>query len=95
MDKKININDINYEIIENYREAIDLDVLKEALTDYFYDYTYIVGDWSYNKLRLKGFYDSNDKRCNHYNNVLNVKYYVENNCAYGCKWFEIKKINKD
>ena len=91
MEKEIIINDKKYEIIENYRDAIDIDTLKESITEYFDDYTYIVGDWAYNKLRLKGFYDHNDSKCNQYNNIQNLKQYIEKKCAYGCKWFEIKK----
>ena len=51
----IKLDDISYELIENYKDGLDLDALKEKYTDYFYDYDYILGDWSYGKLRLKGF----------------------------------------
>ena len=92
---KIKLNDKEYEIIVNYRDAIEIEVIEEKLTDYFDDYTYIVGDWAYNKLRLKGFYDKSDKRCNKYNNIENLEDYIKNKCAYGCKYFELKKINKN
>jgi len=91
--KKIEINGKKYEVIEDYREAIDLEVLQEKLTDYFDDYDYVVGDWAYGKLRLKGFYDSKNKKCKKINDIAGVKDYIENSCAFGCKWFEIKKIN--
>ena len=93
MKKKVEINDVKYEVIEDYREAIDLEVLKEKITDYYDDFDYIVGDWAYGKVRLKGFYDSKNKKCKKYNDIKNLKDYIENSCAYGCKWFEIKKIN--
>ena len=92
MKKKIEVNDKKYEVIEDYREAIDLEVLKEKIVDYYDDFDYIVGDWAYGKVRLKGFYDSNNKKCKKYNDIKNLKEYIENSCAYGCKWFEIKKI---
>lgn len=91
MNKVIDINDFKYEIIED-NDGFDLEVVKEKLTDYFEPYTYIVGDWAYNKLRLKGFYDSNEENCNKTNNINDLNKYLENNCAYGCKWFELKKI---
>lgn len=90
--KKITINDVTYEVIKDEKEAIDKDVLAEKITDYFDDYDYIVGDWAYGKLRLKGFYDSKNKKCSKINNIANLEGYIENNCAYGCKWFQIKKI---
>ena len=52
--KKIKLNDKEYEVIENYKDGLDIEVLKEYLTEYFDDYEYILGDWAYGKLRLKG-----------------------------------------
>ena len=50
----IKLDDIKYELMENYKDGFELDAVKEKFTDYFYDYDYILGDWSYGKLRLKG-----------------------------------------
>lgn len=91
--EKVKINEIEYEIIKNNKDGFDLEEVQSKLTDYFYPYTYVVGDWAYGKLRLKGFYDSNDKNCNKTNNINNLDKYLENNCAYGCRYFEIKKIS--
>ena len=90
--KKITINDIEYEVIEDVKEALDKEVLAEKLTDYFNEYDYVVGDWAYGKLRLKGFYDSKNKNCKKFNDIANLKDYLANRCAYDCKWFEIKRI---
>lgn len=89
--KEITINNINYEIIENNGDAIDIDLLAEKITDYFDGYNYIVGDWAYSKLRLKGFYDSKNKNCKKFNDIANIKDYLDNKCAYGCRWFSIKR----
>lgn len=89
--KEIVINDNKYEIIENVNEAIDKDLLSDKITDYFDDFDYIVGDWAYGKLRLKGFYDSTNKKCKKINDISLLKEYLEDNCAYGCHWFQIKK----
>ncbi|MGN1371178.1 MAG: YutD-like domain-containing protein [Candidatus Coprovivens sp.] len=92
MKKTLVINDVEYEIINDYNDAIDKIVLSEKITDYFDNFDYIVGDWAYGKLRLKGFYDSNNKSCKKINDIATLKTYIENNCAYGCKWFQIKRI---
>lgn len=91
--KTVEINGKKYEVIEDFKEALDKDLLAEKITDYFDDYDYIVGDWAYGKVRLKGFYDSNNKKCKKINDIANLDNYLKNNCAYGCKWFELKKIN--
>ena len=61
--KKVLIEDLEYEIITDYRDAFDQEEFESRFTDYFYDFDYIVGDYAYNKLRLKGFYDSNNSKC--------------------------------
>lgn len=90
--KKIKINDIEYEIIRNDADCIDPDVLKEKITDYFDDFDYIFGDYAYEKVRLKGFYDSKNKKAKSINNINMLDSYIENYCSYGAKVFLIKKI---
>lgn len=89
--KTITINDVEYEVIKDVNEAIDKEVLSLKITEYFDDYDYIVGDWAYGKLRLKGFYDSTNKKCKKINDISGLESYIENSCAYGCKWFQIKR----
>lgn len=89
----ITINNVKYEIIENNRDAIDTDLLKDKITDFYDEYDYIVGDWAYGKLRLKGFNEKNNKNYNSINDYKQVKNYIKEYCAYGCKYFVIKRIN--
>lgn len=90
--KKIKINDKDYEVIEDYKDGLDIELLKEYLTDYFDDYEYILGDWAYGKLRLKGFYTEKNKKVKEINNFSNIKDYIKNYCAYECKYFIIKRL---
>lgn len=92
--KNITLNDIEYEVVKDYKDAIDVDVLKEMFTDYFEMYDYILGDWSYGKLRLKGFCDKNNSKKNKINSYETVDDYIKNYCSYECKYFIIKKIVK-
>ena len=94
--KTININNINYEVINNVNDAIDTELLKDKITDYYDNFDYIVGDYAYGKVRLKGFNDKSNKIFKPINDINNLDNYIENSCAYGCKWFCIKKVtNKD
>ena len=86
------INNKEYEEVENYKEALSSDLnLDEIVTDYYDNFDYIVGDFAYGKVRLKGFYEENNKLVKSYNNIKDVKDYINNNCAYGCKYFILKK----
>lgn len=90
----IKLNNIEYEIEKNEKDAIDEEVLKEAVTDYFNNFDYIVGDWAYGKLRLKGFNDKKNKNFKAFNDYSQVDKYIKDFCAYGCKYFILKKIEK-
>ena len=89
--KNISVNGINYEVIKDYNDAIDMEELSSKLTDYFYEFDYIVGDWSYSKLRLKGFYNDDNKKSSAINKFSNLEDYINNYCSYGCKYFVLCK----
>ena len=89
---KITINDKTYEVIKNEKDGVDEEVLKEAITENF---DYIVGDWAYGKLRLKGFNDKSNKNFKPINDIKNVDNYIEKYCAYGCRYFILKVIEKN
>ena len=90
--KKVVINDKEYEIVKDYRDGFDETEVKSKLTEYFDNYDYVAGDWAYGKLRLKGFYDEENKKCNKINNIKNLKDHIKNNCSYDCRYFIIKKV---
>ena len=87
---EIVINEKKYEVIEG-KDAIDIELLQEKITDYFDDFDYILGDYAYGKLRLKGFNDKKNKNFKPMNDYAKIHDYIKNNCAYGCKYFILKK----
>lgn len=87
----VKINENNYEVIKDYREGFNEEAVIERITDYFNEYDYIFGDWAYGKLRLKGFYKSDNKKANKINNINDLEKYIKNNCAYDCKYFLLEK----
>ncbi len=89
----INIKDKEYKIIKDVGDTISTIDLSEYVTDFYDKFDYIVGDWAYGKLRLKGFYDEKNKKVNKINNYKNVEKYIKEYCAPDCKHFILKKIN--
>ncbi len=85
------LNDNNYELIKDYKGAFNLEEVKGLITDYFNDYDYILGDYAYNKLRLKGFYDDDNKKATDINKISTVDEYIQKYCAYECRYFILKK----
>ncbi len=88
---KILIENKEYELITNYKDAFNEEEFQTKMTDYFDEYDYIVGDIAYGKLRLKGFYDEKNKKVNNINNFKNLDKYLKENCAVDCKYFVVKK----
>lgn len=81
-----------YEIFENYKDGFNYEATKEIWTEYFDDYDYVLGDWSYGKLRLKGFCDKKNKKFKSINDIKEVSNYIKNHCSYDCRYFILKKI---
>lgn len=82
-----------YKLIKNNKDCFNLEEIEEKITDYFKDYDYIVGDYAYSKLRLKGFTKKFNKLNRDINDFENVDKYIKENCAYGCKYFILEKNN--
>ena len=85
---------IEYKVLKDYRDCFDKEEVQTKIedTDYFNNYDYILGDYSYDKLRLKGFYKKDNKNVTAANNYDNIDDYIENYCSYGCKYFILEKI---
>lgn len=91
-EKIIEINGIQYETVKDKGNCLNPEELMEKVTDYFNPYDYIFGDYAYEKVRLKGFYDSSNKKATEINNVKNLDDYIKNYCSYEAKYFLLKKI---
>ena len=49
-------------------------------------------DYAYEKVRLKGYYDSKNKKAKKINDIKYLEEYIRDFCSYGCKVFLLKKI---
>ncbi len=92
MKNIVEIDNNKFEIIKDYREGFVKEEFVSRYTDYFDMYDYVVGDWAYGKLRLKGFYDDQNENSSKINKISDLDKYLEENCAYGCKYFVAKRL---
>lgn len=91
MKKKIIIDKYEYELVRNDNNCFDEAVI-EKITDYFFPYDYILGDYAYEKVRFKGYYDSKNKKAKKLNDIKYVDEYINNYCSYGANVFLLKKL---
>ncbi len=89
---EIVLNNVKYKVIKNEKDALHLEDLEACFTDYFESFDYILGDYSYGKLRLKGFNDKENKNFKPLNDIATLDNYILKYCAFGCRHFVISRI---
>lgn len=80
-----------YQVIKDEKNALELEILENRYTDYFKNFDYVVGDFSYGKLRLKGFNEKENPGFKPINDYKKIEKYLEEQCAYQCRYFILKK----
>ncbi len=90
----VQINHLSYEIIENYRDSFDEEAFRNRYSEILNKYDYIIGDWGYNQLRLKGFFDDQNQKATYDTKISTLKEYLYEYCNFGCAYFVLKKIKK-
>ncbi len=90
----ITIEGYEYELIQDYREAFEEEVFKERYSDILARYDYIVGDWGYNQLRLKGFFDDKNQKATFDTKISTLQDYLYEYCNFGCAYFVLRKSGK-
>lgn len=90
----IKINEQNYELIDEFKSGWNAEAVKNRWNDILDKYDYIVGDWGYEQLRLKGFYDPGNKKATSESNIRNVRDYLEVYCNFNCAYFILQKVSK-
>lgn len=90
--KKVEFLNTEYDVLKDENKVFDSEIVTSLFTDFFLPYDYVLGDYAYGKLRLKGFYDNTNKKATKINNYNNIDDYIKNYCAYKCKYFILKKV---
>lgn len=83
-----------YEIIDQHNNGFNEEVFRERYSEILTKYDYIVGDWGYGQLRLKGFYEDKNPKAAFDSKISTVKDYLYEFCNFGCAYFVLKKVNK-
>lgn len=81
-----------YELIDNVREGWSEEQFRERYTDILHKYDYIVGDWGYSQLRLRGFFADANPKANFDSKISALPEYIYEFCNFGCAYFVLKKI---
>ncbi|WP_291291007.1 YutD family protein [Enterococcus sp.] len=81
-----------YKLVVDYREGFDPQKLGERYSEVLSRYDYIVGDWGYEQLRLKGFFDKDNRKALPDQRIDMLEDYLYEYCNFGCAYFVIQRI---
>ncbi|MDW0113546.1 YutD family protein [Sporosarcina saromensis] len=90
----VTLNNFEYEIIKNYREGFNEEALNARFSDVLSKYDYILGDWGYGQLRLKGFFDDRNAKATYESKISTLQDYLYEYCNFGCAYFVLQKVGK-
>lgn len=87
------LNGHPYEVIKNYHDGFDADQFAIHFSSILCKYDYIVGDWGFDSLRLRGFYDKNNPDYEEERSFDTIEDYLFEDCNFGCAYFVVHNID--
>ena len=90
-DSNLLIGERQYRLVRNYREGFDAERLGERFSEVLTRYDYIVGDWGYDQLRLKGFFREDDRKSLPEQRIDTLEDYLYEYCNFGCAYFVLER----
>ncbi|MFF3925776.1 YutD family protein [Paenibacillus lactis] len=88
------IGNKSYELLKDYRNGWNLEAFRDRYSEVLDRYDYIVGDWGYNQLRLKGFYRDNHPKAAKDSTFSSMSDYINEYCNFGCAHFVLQKTKE-
>lgn len=83
-----------YKLVQNYRDGFDYEATIKRYNDVLEKYDFIVGDWGYDQLRLKGFFMDDFKSAPIDAKISTLEDYLYEYCNFGCAYFVIQQTGE-
>lgn len=87
----ITLEEWEYELVKDFRDGFKEEALLARYSDVLLKYDYILGDWGYGQLRLKGFFDDRNQKATYETKISTLQDYLYEYCNFGCAYFLLKK----
>ena len=88
-DTKVEAEGFSFILVENSKDAFDATAFTQRFSEVLNKYDYIVGDWSNEQLRLRGFY-KNERAEESFEKISRLQDYLLEYCSYGCAYFVLE-----
>jgi len=90
--ENLTIGQRQYRLVHNHRDGFNAEKLGERFSEVLSRYDYIVGDWGYEQLRLKGFFNACHKKAQDDQKIDTIEDYLYEYCNFGCAFFVLERI---
>lgn len=88
----IHIHGTAFELIREFRNGWNQEAFRERYNEILGKYDYVVGDWGYGQLRLRGFYEDKNRKATFDTRISTLDEYILEYCNFGCPYFVLKKM---
>ncbi|MCY7493701.1 MULTISPECIES: YutD family protein [Bacillus] len=88
------VQNATFDLVREIKDGFNEEAFKARYSDILNKYDYIVGDWGYNQLRLKGFFDDQNQKATFDTKISTLDEYIYEYCNFGCAYFVLKRIRK-
>ena len=86
---KVEAEGFTFTLVENSKDAFDVTAFTQRFSEVLTKFDYIVGDWSNEQLRLRGFY-KNERAEESLEKISRLQDYLLEYCSYGCAYFVLE-----
>ncbi|UVI31402.1 YutD family protein [Paenibacillus spongiae] len=87
----IHIGGRSYELVHDHKNGWNPEAFRDRYSDVLERYDYVIGDWGYNQLRLKGFFRDNHPKATPGSTISGLVDYINEYCNFGCAYFVLLK----
>lgn len=84
--------DKTFHLVMNFRDGFKADKLEQRFSEILDKYDYIVGDWGFEQLRLKGFFSTSRRKMDAESKIDHLEDYLNEYCNYGAPYFVLRRI---
>jgi uncharacterized protein YutD len=90
----ISVQNQHFELVKEEKNGFNEEAFKERYSEILNKYDFIVGDWGYSQLRLRGFFDDQNQKASYDTKISTLDEYIFEYCNFGCAYFVLKRIKK-
>lgn len=83
-----------YELMLDHKDGWNPEAFRGRYSEVLERYDYIIGDWGYSQLRLKGFYRDNHPKVTRDTAISGMVDYINEYCNFGCAYFVLHKLKE-